>query len=325
LEAGSDGIAPIQRATLIPTLQVRTDNPLLRNAIPTIVAYVDATYDGTGKAMNWGGAHYALMRSGTRDAAGTPVAVDLATADRLVNRFCLLFIRTYPGLVADYAITNAAAYARDALGITGGSGLQITMKAKLEALRLVTGEWEEGVLPGVQSLAMVRRNAEVLTRYQDLSDGSLLRWIAGVTDLQWAAVLVLLLAAGILTRRHSRPVALFMLAGVTAGVFCIGMTSVLLAHLTRYELPYEFLLAAMLGAAAASLTTPREQLQSGKLFETGIPLPLVRGQLWLAAMLIPSLLAAAWIARPTFTAEIAREQVQPAGGLAYSVSIALEE
>ena len=324
LEAGADGIAPVQRTALIPTLQARADDPLLRNAIPTIVAYVDATYDGTGKYTAWGGAHYALMRSGTRDAAGIPVAVDLATADRLVNSFCLLFIRTYPDLVADYAITNAAAYARDALGMTGGSGLQITMEAKLEALRLVTGEWEEGVLPGVRSLAMVRRNADVLTGYQRLFDSSVLGWAAGVSDLQWAGVLGLLLGAGILTRRHSRPVALFMLAGAATGVFCIGVTSVLLIHLKRYELPYEFLLAAMLGAAAAGLATPREAVQSGKRFEMRILLPWVRGLLLLVTVFIPGFLAAAWIARPTLTAEIGREQVQPAGGLAYNVSIDLE-
>ena len=236
LETGDQGHAPVQRSTLVPALEASARDPLLRNAIPTIVAYLDADYEGTGKTTVWGGAHYQLMRSGTRDGGGSPVVVDFAMADRLVNQFCVLFIRTYPELIADYARRTAASYVSDAFGLTGESGLQTTMAAKIAALRFVADGSGNG-LPGVQSLAMAQQNTEIVVRYQRFSGSSLFRMLASVSDAQWAGVLIVVLTAGLVSRRLSRAVAVFVLATSLTIIFYVGVTSTLLAFIRRYELP----------------------------------------------------------------------------------------
>src|SRR5262249_50954074 len=101
---------PQDRWEMLPTLQAGADDPLLRDALPTILTYLDRTYDGQGKAWTWGGAHFALMRGGIRDAEGRWTPVTYALADRLVNQFCLLFIKTYPGVMLDQAHLHASKY-----------------------------------------------------------------------------------------------------------------------------------------------------------------------------------------------------------------------
>src|SRR5262249_31867038 len=107
------------RREMLPALQAAADDPLLRNALPTILAHLDRTYDGRAKAWTWGGAHFALMREGTRDGEGRWAPVRYPLADRLVNRFCLLFIRTYPGVMLDQARLQLSKYEEFAGGRRG--------------------------------------------------------------------------------------------------------------------------------------------------------------------------------------------------------------
>jgi hypothetical protein len=247
LEAGTNRATPRDRKEFIAPLQAAAADPLLRNAIPAIVTHLDANYAGTGKSENWGGAHYALTRTGTRDAAGNPVSVDLGLADRLVNQFCLLFIQTYPMLVYEHAINNLKLYWRDMSGNPAAAGLLTTMndahRGSLRFARDTAGDSPAGLAKTV----IKQNNARIFADYDRLQNSSYIRLVTSISDLHLLIAIVLLALAGLLVGNLDRSIAMFVVAGLATIVVYLVLVSVLLAYLPRYELPSELLLAIMCG------------------------------------------------------------------------------
>src|SRR5262249_42882183 len=143
----------------IPLLQAGTSDPELRSAIPTIVHYIDADYEGAGRSTVWGGAHAALVRSGIRDRDGNVLTVDMARADALINRFCLLYMRTFPGRFAESTRRSIRDYLAVSVGADPGnmSGLRSTMGAKMLAIQKIRSAPFRDV-PGARDIEMSKRN-----------------------------------------------------------------------------------------------------------------------------------------------------------------------
>ena len=240
------------------------ENPLLRNAIPIIVANLDADYQGTGKSENWGGAHYALVRVGTKDGAGNPVGVDFALADTLVNQFCWLFIKTYPDLMMQYAQRTMLSYLRNASGEPAAAGLLTTMyDAHLGALRFARDTSGDSPV-GLAGTIIKRKNAEMFAGYERLQSSRYIGFAKRVSDLYLVVAIIVFVVAGVLTRRIDRQIAMCVVAGFMTLGFYLAVISLLLAYISRYVLPYQLLLVLMLGLVVARLfERPSSALAAG--------------------------------------------------------------
>jgi len=282
MEHGSEARPPQSRTTLIPKLQSHAEDPLLRNAIPTIMKYVDATYDGKGKAMTWGGAHYALMRLGTQNAAGLPVPVDFGEADQLVNEFCVLFVTTYPGLWFRYIGSTFDQYLGDITqlppdkittlikeGLLGRAGYLNLMTANFRSSRGYSAlyaieAWriadlilmQSRPLPSISGLPATRmatRPAVLMAGERSLFQSWYMRLTASIADWEIIAVLLVLVLWGWISSRLDMRTCIVVVATLTAMIVYIFLASALLAHLPRYDMPYELLLTAAAGYTLAAL------------------------------------------------------------------------
>jgi hypothetical protein len=177
----------------------------------------------------------------------------LADADRLVNRFCALFLRTFPGLVWKQAKLSSGIYGHDFVGTPPGAAIRTTMGAKLAALRYVGNGQGQG-LPGLASTAMVRRNADMLASHEAFTESRYLALVKQLTDLRLAcAIFALLGICFILGLLDVKLVALSVAVSVTVA-FYVSVISVLLVQLPRYELPYELLLALLTSVLVSALS-----------------------------------------------------------------------
>jgi hypothetical protein len=250
LESGEGGLAQADRATLIPDLEAAAGTPQLRKAVPTIVTYLDRTYDGTAKAGVWGGAHTALVRAG--------MAADIMQADRLVNEFCFLFMKTHPKVLLAEWKETILIYAREFMGISGPGWRSIHFSIFSRDVTIVAARDNAANLPPeMQRLSMVRRSSDYLTADRNVLESSYIRLANQVTDAGFSLAVAVLLLLGALARKLDANAISFTLAGFLTALLYVFVVSFLLVFIPRYVLPYQVVIAGVLGLLAARLATPK--------------------------------------------------------------------
>jgi hypothetical protein len=171
------------------------------------------------------------------------MVADMNEADRLISDFCVLFFRTYPGLVAAHGANTLQYYQQ--IAQEPGNSFRFTVD-RTRMVAITSAEaW------GHPNLGAALSTEAYLKLDQDFLHGLYGSFTRAVNDIYLAGVVLFFLGVAAAVRAL-RPL-FFSLAATGAIVGHMLFHAVMLAGLQRYLIPAETLASVALGALLAAI------------------------------------------------------------------------